>query len=391
MPRIKVVHIITKLELGGAQGNTLYTVENLDRERFEPVLVCGCGGILDAKAEALEQEKNIKVYFVKPLVRELLQFIRDPVALFRIFRILKKEKPDIVHTHSSKAGILGRWAARLAGVPHIVHTYHGFGFHDFMNPLKKWFYIAMEWLTSKITGKFIGVSRENINTMIKYRLAGEKDCVLIHSGIRVSDYRNLKIDKEQKRSELRIPSGDKVVTTVGPFKPQKNLVDFIRVAWLITREIKSIRFLVIGDGMQRPLLEQRIKDLRMGKRMMLLGWRHDIAEILAVTDIFVMTSLWEGLPRSILEAMSSGRPVVANAVDGVREVVEDNVTGFLVEPGDVNTAAERIKTLLKDPTLTGNFGKIAASRMDETFDIDYMVRQQEELYVSLAAGIPDRA
>src|SRR3989339_352800 len=208
MPKLKVAHIITLLELGGAQENTLYTCEHLDSNKFDVLLICGKGGILD------EKTKNINTYFVKALIREINP-ISDLTAFINIYKILKKEKPDIIHTHSSKAGIIGRWAAYFAKVPKKIHTFHGFGFHDFQNFLVKNIYILTERITANITDHFIAVSYENIAKGLKNKIGSEEKYSMIRSGIKLQSY-HLQIDIKKKKQELGI-TDEKVVGMVACF------------------------------------------------------------------------------------------------------------------------------------------------------------------------------
>ncbi|MFN3966196.1 MAG: glycosyltransferase family 4 protein [Endomicrobiia bacterium] len=379
--KIKVAHIITKLELGGAQRNTLYTVQNLDRKNFLPVLISGKGGILDNEAKNL---KDTKLYFLKSLIREINP-LSDILALIALTKILRKEKPDIVHTHSSKAGILGRWASKFSGVPIIIHTFHGFGFNDYQKWFTKNFFILLEKLTAKITNKLIAVSKENIKTALKYKIGTKDKYILIRSGIKLSFYKNLKIDINQKKSELGLPKNSKIITTIGPFKPQKNLTDFIEMAKIVVNYSLTYSpfFLIIGDGEQRKELGLKIKDLNLTEKILLPGWRKDIPELLAITDIFVMTSLWEGLPRAVVEAMVSCKPVVAYSVDGIKDIIVDGKNGFLAKPKDVRTLSEKVIMLLRDEDLAKKLGETGRNSIDESFDIDFMVTQQEKLYQEL--------
>jgi len=394
MKKVKIAHIITMLELGGAQQNTLYTIEHLDRTFFEPVLICGAGGILDEEAKRLP----VKVYFVPHLIREIKP-VYDFIAFLEILRILFIEKPDMVHTHSSKAGVLGRLAAWLTNKicdvqPQIkiIHTFHGFGFNDYQKPSVKKTFVFSEKIAGKITDKFIFVSRDNTTTASGYEIGEENKYILIRSGIKISRYRNVPVS-ERLRDELGIKDNERIITTIGPFKPQKNIIDFIKIARILAEqsstipELKSLKFLVIGDGEQHKILESEIKNSKLTEKVILLGWRKDIPEILARTDIFVMTSLWEGLPRAVVEAMVSGKPVVAYAVDGVREIVKDSLTGYLITPKDVKTAVEKISFLLQKPEWIKQLGKAGEKIIDETFDIDYMVRQQEKLYLELSGKL----
>lgn len=393
MSKIKVAHIITILELGGAQGNTLYTCENLNRDKFDVFLVCGRGGILD------EKTRSLKTYFVKELIREVCP-LYDLLALIKIYRILKKEKPRIVHTHSSKAGILGRWAAwfnnlishyilRVSHRIKIIHTFHGFGFNKYQKSPVRVFFTFLEKITARISDVLIFVSESNLNEAKLKRIGDPRDYLLIRSGIDIDFYRSITVDIERKKREFGIKSDEKVITTIGPFKKQKNLSDFLVVASLLKSRGVKVKFLVVGDGEEREKLKTLTKKLDLENEVFFLGWikqKSELAEILKITDVFVMTSLWEGLPRSILEAIASGVAVCANAVDGVRDVIKDGETGFLSQPFDVSKMASNIDILLSDPELRSkmikNAGKLL-ERSQRCFDINYMVRQQEELYQRL--------
>jgi glycosyltransferase involved in cell wall biosynthesis len=379
MEKIKVCHIITRLELGGAQQNTLFTVAHLDRSRFLPVLVAGSGGILDPEAEKLP---GVAVYFIKSLVRQVRPF-KDLVSLLRLYALLRREKPAIVHTHSSKAGIIGRWAAWLAGVPVIVHTFHGYGFHDFQRKPVKALYVWIERLTGRITDRFIAVAKGDIDKGVSHGIGTRAKYLLIRSGIDTTYYKGISLDRAEKRRSLGITPAAKVVMTVGPFKQQKNLKDFLRAAKAVKEKVAECRFLVVGDGELRPELEALIAELHLGDAVQLPGWRRDVGELLAASDVFCLTSLWEGLPRSILEAMCTGLAVVANAVDGTREIVQDGVSGYLVTPYDTARMADLIVRLLGKPDLARQMGQKGKELIDRQYDIHYMVEQQEQLYSAL--------
>jgi len=206
--------------------------------------------------------------------------------------------------------------------------------------------------------------------------------VLIRSGIKLSVYGNAG-KKEEARKKLGIGPQEKVISTIGPFKPQKNLSDFIEMARLVADSAKQARFIMVGDGQQRRLLEEKTARYSLQEKVSFLGWRDDIPEILSATDVFVMTALWEGLPRSVVEALVSGVPVVAYAVDGTREIIKDGESGFLVKPKDFASLARKVLTLLDDGKTLERMSGAAKGSVDKTFDIEYMVRQQEELYLAL--------
>jgi len=379
---IKVVHIITKLELGGAQQNTLYTVSHLDKGKFIPILITGSEGLLVDDAKRL----GIEAYFLPSLVREINPF-KDITALFDIRRLLRSIKrpsqsPIIVHTHSSKAGIIGRWAAYLAGIPVIIHTYHGYGFNDYQSFLKRRLFVLLERLTARITTRFIAVSKNNIEKGINAGIFRSDDVELIRSGIDISEFSDVKVDKAKKKMELGIEL-DKPVSMIGAcFKPQKAPLDFVKAAHLVCQKMSDVRFVVAGDGELRPPMEELINNLGLKDKIKLLGFRMDIPEIMKCLDVFVLTSLWEGLPKVIVQAIAAGIPIVATEVDGSSEVIKNGVNSFLVKPGDVEGIAEKVMNILQKPKDFKFEISDLKSILDE-FDINLMVKKQEKLYEAL--------
>ncbi len=378
--RYHVLHAITKLELGGAQENTLYTLQNLSRERYNLFLAANDEGILIEKAKEL---RGVKTFFIPELIRPINP-IKDLIALLRLFRFCKREKIDIIHTHSSKAGILGRWAARLAKVPIITHTIHGWGFYPGQNPLKRGLFIFLERMTGRITDRLIAVSRANIKTGIENRIGEKEKYTLIRSGIKLLEFQNVEGNIAEKKKELGLEEDTKVVAMIACFKPQKAPLDFIRVAKRVIEKKPKTQFLLIGDGELKAAIERLIKELNLEKKVILTGWRRDIPQILKVIDVLALTSRWEGLPRVFPEAMASGLPIVATEVDGAPEAVEEGVNGFLVSVGDIEGMAERIITLLDNPERAEGMGRKGREKVFPEFDIDLMVKKIDNLYQELA-------
>ena len=397
---VPVVHIITKLELGGAQQNTLFTLAHLDRGRFVPHLLAGCGGLLDEEAR---RSDGLRTTGVPSLVREISPWrdLRAVLALWRqLVRIRRNAGPVmIVHTHSSKAGILGRWAAWLAGASAIIHTYHGFGFHDEQPRwMRRWF-IWLEKLTASVTDGVIVVSRANqrrgdacglFGPPGFHKVAGRPPAILIRSGIDFAAFQSAGRERgadavhcrNDLRKELRLSPDALVVLTVACLKPQKAPDDIVAVAGRVLRRVPGAVFLIAGDGELRPELEAMIRADGLEEQVILLGWRRDIPRLLRAADLFLLTSRWEGLPRAILEALLAGLPVVATAADGVTDVVQDGVNGYVVPIGDVERIADRLIVLLQTPELRKRMS-IAAEALPVEFEIHTMVRQQEALYSDL--------
>ncbi|HAM35881.1 MAG TPA: hypothetical protein DEB40_08420 [Elusimicrobia bacterium] len=379
--RIKVAHIVTRLDLGGAQQNTLHTVKNLDPRRFEALLVCGPGGSLDADVKswpAGEPRRFVVADLVRPVSPR-----QDLRAFLALRRILRAERPLVAHTHSSKAGILGRLAAWSAGVRVIVHTYHGFGFHDRQPWWLKSLYVAAERLCCAVSDALIFVSRSNWDYARRHHLGKASRYALIRSGISLSDFPSRGCDAGRKKESLGLPAQARLVLSVGNLKPQKNPLDFLAAARMVSASRKDAAFVFVGDGPLRERLSGEADAAGLKERFLLPGWRRDVPELLAAADVFVMTSLWEGLPRALVEAMKSGVAPVCYATDGVTDLIRDGVNGFAVKQGDVPALARRVLELLGDESLRRKMGEAAASGIDESFDIDRMVRQQEELYLLL--------
>jgi len=370
---LRVLHVITRLELGGAQRNTLHTVAHLDRREFSPALAWGPGGILDREAESLE---DVRLHPVPRLVRKIRP-VSDAQALAALRRVMRRERPHIVHTHSSKAGILGRLAARLEGVPAIVHTVHGFGFTPLQPAPVRALFLALERLAARWTTHVVTVSRADYRRGVELGLFGPEEATVIRSGIRLGDYAAAS-GGDGIRRDLGIPGGAILVTQVGNFKPQKAPLDFVRMAVRVAAVLPQVHFLMTGEGPLRTRAETMAGEAGLAERFHFTGWRDDIPAVFDATDLAVLSSRHEGLPRAVVEALAAGVPVVATAVDGTPEVLRDGVDGYVVPPADVERLAERVLRLARDTGLRRGMGR-APRNLDE-FDIDSMVRKQEDLY-----------
>ena len=378
---VPVVHVITMLELGGAQQNTLHTVASLDRARFAPQLVCGPGGMLDDEARALP---DVPVHFVPDLVRPVKprRDMRAVRAVTEILRAARADGPAIVHTHSSKAGIVGRTAARRAGVRPCVHSIHGFGHAAFRRGWVRRLALAAERRQARWTDAFISVSRRNLEEGEQLGLLGDARREVIRSGIDLADFGRADALRAGARRELGLPDDAPVVGMIACLKPQKAPLDFVELAAGVLARRPDARFFLAGDGELRPEVEARVRELGLGDRFQLLGWRRDVPALLGALDLLVLTSRWEGLPRVCPQAMAAGRAVVATAVDGTPEAIVDGRNGYLVEPGDVPAAVERVARLLDDTDLRERFARAGREAVAE-FDQDLMVRAQETLYDEL--------
>ena len=377
---MKILHVITKLELGGAQQNTLYTCRELARRGHDVTLASGRGGVLDDEAIG----SSFDFVGLDHLRREVSP-VNDARALVELIRLVRRLRPDVIHTHSSKAGALGRWAGWAGGARRIVHTVHGWSFAEHMPRASRSIYRIVEHLCAPVTDHFVSVSRADLERGIRLGIVGAGRGSVIRSGFNLSEFDASGPGRDDIRREWGVGPDDVLVVNVSNFKPQKAPLDFVRAAGKAGREESRLRFAFVGDGELRPQVEAAVRDEGLGSRMVLAGWRRDIPEILRAADVVALTSLWEGLPRTVVQARACSRPVVATAVNGTPEVVEDGVTGFLLPPHDIAGFARAFVRLARDPELRAALGARSAIGLDE-FDATVMVSRQESLYRILLKG-----
>jgi glycosyltransferase involved in cell wall biosynthesis len=373
-PRIRVVHMITKLELGGAQLNTLYTVEHLDPVRFDAYLLCGPGGML--KSRMVDRERLI---YVPALGREIRPG-RDLQALLQLVRLLRSIRPQIVHTHSSKAGILGRVAARLARVPVVVHSVHGFSFSPLQPFFTRNFFRLAEKACRPLTDHFVFVAQADIDRARELKLVGE-NVSLIRSGFPMEKFL-ARGDAQAARARFNLPADAFVCGTIAPFKEQKGLLRLVRIAARVIARNPAVFFVIAGDGELRPQLEAEIERFGIAGHFRLPGFVRDVENAMDGFDIGVSTALWEGLPQSLVQLRLKKKALVASDIPGNREVVRESENGFLVPGDDPEPFAAAILRLAADPGLRRRLENFSAEAFDE-WSADVMVAHQEELYQRL--------
>jgi len=374
MKKIKVVHIITKLELGGAQINTIYTYENLNLEEFETYLVCGPGGVLIDKIE-----KRERFIIIKDLQREIRP-VKDLKTFFQVFKVLKKINPDIVHTHSSKAGIMGRMTAFILKVPVIIHSVHGFSFSPFHSLFKRNFFLVAEKIVSKLTTHFVFVSKDDIKVAKQKKLVKD-NYTLIRSGFQKMKFLKKNSNLASIRKKYNIKDKDFVCGVIAPFKPQKGLFHLIEIASMVLEKRKNVVFFIAGDGKLREEIEHRLKKRGILENFRLPGFIFDIENAIDIFDIGISTALWEGLPQSLIQMRLKKKSIVASNISGNVEVIKHNKNGFLVDVFDYRKFSEKILFLInneKERERLSNFKEDFSE-----WDADFMVKAQERLYLLL--------
>ena len=381
------VHIITRLELGGAQLATLYEVAHSRFGVAPNYLVYGPGGLLDAEARTLPKEQV--VCMEAPSLGRSIAPGRDAAAVWQLTRVLQKirslhpTRRLLVHTHSSKAGVLGRMAARAAGAECVVHSIHGFGHHPEVMAWPKWRALwGVEYAMAQLTDGFTADSAANIAQGHAEGIIRDQPAQVVRCGIDVNDFERPKRPPAEVRAALSIPEDHALVLQVCCLKPQKDPAAFVRLAVQLRSRFPRTTYLLAGDGELRPALERAIVQGGVQDTVRLLGWRRDVPDLLHACDLVVLTSLWEGLPQVFPQAMAASKPIVATAVDGAPEAVVPGENGFLVAPRDPAALASAVTQLLADANLRRSMGKNGQARA-AAFSQEAMVRTLDEFYATL--------
>jgi glycosyltransferase involved in cell wall biosynthesis len=359
---LRVMFVITCMPVGGAETLLVELIRRMNRERFSPQLCCL--KYLGPMGEVLAREI--------PTFTGLLANKYDFAVLGRLTRLMRREEIDAVVTVGTGGDKMfwGRLAGRLARVPVICSALHSTGLPDHVELPNR--------LLSPITDAFIAVAQSHGRYLAEHEGCPVRKIRVIPNGVDLDRFRPLPADP-RFRAELGIPPGTPVAGIVAALRPEKNHELFLESARLVGKEIPRARFLVVGDGPQRAGLEKRAAELGVADAVQFLGTRHDVAEVLSLVDVFVLTSHMEANPVSILEAMACEKPVVATSVGSVPENVLDGRTGYLAEPGDARRIADRVIRLLRDPALAAEMGRAARRHVAQHASSDRMVEGYQDL------------
>lgn len=381
---MKIAHVITRLIIGGAQENTILTCQGLARRGHQVTLIAGPEtgpeGSLWPRAEKLSG-RLIRVDSLRRSIKPLGE-LRCGRALTALFR---KDRFDVVHTHSSKAGIIGRYAARRAGTPLVVHTIHGMSFNRTQPAAVQWFYRMLERRAGRWTDAFVSVADAMTRQAVAAGLADAARFVTIRSGMETGLYGRRPADREAVRAEWNIPNGAVVVGTVARLFRNKGYEHLLAALPEVTAACPDVRFVWVGDGANRGQYEARLVRMNLRDRVHLTGLVHpgEIPRLMNGFDILVHASMWEGLARSLVQASLTEVPVVSFDNDGAPEVVQDGRTGYLVPVGNTQVLADRIVKLATNPDQRREMGRAAREACLGEFDHETMVQRLDELYGEL--------
>jgi glycosyltransferase involved in cell wall biosynthesis len=319
------------------------------------------------------------------VIRREIRPVWDLGGLVRLTKFLRSEPYQIVHTHTSKAGFVGRLAARLAGVPVIVHTAHGFAFHEDSPASVRRFYSALERLASRWCDRIVTVSEFHRTWAIELRICSPRRIIAIPNGI-AEVVRNREVGLAEVRREMGARHGDLVILSMARLAPDKGLEYLIEAAAILPRTGRRIRIVIAGDGPERDRLEQLAAHLGVTDRVVFLGFREDVGDLLAASDLVVLTSLREGLSIALLEAMAAGKPIIATSIGSQREVASRADMARLVRPADTLALSEAIVRLAGDEALMARLGASARAVYESHYTENRMLRSYRQLYFDLLSA-----
>jgi len=377
MARVKVLLVITRMSLGGAPRHVLSLALGLNRDRYEVWIAAGPEDKGEGSLIEEAESSGVQLVLIPGLKRDLSPS-NDLKAFFGIYRLMLSERFHIVHTHTSKAGVLGRLAGRLAGVPASVHTFHGNIFEGFFGPVASSLFLLLERAMAKFTDRFVAISRRNLSYFVRRGIAPWEKFRLIYNGVDLERFRP--VDKGAARRALGLSQGP-VVGTVAALVPVKGLEYLLEAAHIVRSEVPEVVLTIAGGGALEGTLRRRAKDL--GVEVRFLGPREDVSLVLSALDVFVLPSLSEGMGLSLMEAMAAGLPVVATEVGGVPELVVDGETGVLVPPGDPDALAGAILDCIGDREKAVEMGRRGKERVCALFSLPRMIQEHEALYEEL--------
>jgi glycosyltransferase involved in cell wall biosynthesis len=391
--RVKILRVIARLNMGGPALHVAYLTAGLRERGYDTTLVAGSLARGEDSMAFVAEGRDVEIVRIDELGREISP-LRDLAATLRLARLIRRERPDILHTHTAKAGTVGRVAALLAGrrrPPIVVHTFHGHVLRGYFGPVRSLVFRLLErWLAAHTTA-LIAVSPQVRDDLVDLHVAPPDRFAVIRLGIeldeRVDGVQNGRLES---RRYLGIPPDRFAVGWIGRMTAVKRTDDVLLAFKRLRDEGVDAVLCLVGDGPDRVQLERRAHELGVMRDTLFLGYQEDVAPFYAAFDALVLPSSNEGTPVSAIEALAAGRPVVATRVGGVPDVVEEGKDGFLVEPGATDELADRLGQLARDPELREQMGRAGRERVLPRYSVDRLVDDVDRLYRSLLSEVDAR-
>jgi glycosyltransferase involved in cell wall biosynthesis len=383
---IKVLRVIARLNVGGPALHVAYLTAGLADRGYETTLVAGTLARGEESMASVSEGRGVHIETLPALHREIGP-LRDAQAILRLARLIKQERPTILHTHTAKAGAVGRIAALLAGSarpPIVVHTFHGHVLRGYFNPLTTLGFRTLERWLARVTTALVAVSPEVRDDLVKLRVAPASKFTVVRLGIELDERTGSDDDiRAETRRQLGVAQDAFVVGWVGRMTAVKRTDDVVRaLRGLVDRGVDA-HLCLVGDGPDRDHLERYAHELGVVKRCLFVGYQEDVARFYSAIDALLLPSVNEGTPVSVIEALAAQRPAVATRVGGTPDVIRDGVDGFLVEVGDADALSERLAQLANDPERRARMGADGRERVLGRYAVERLVDDIDRLYRSL--------
>lgn len=379
---IRVMRVIARLNVGGPAIHVSLLAAGLRDTQFQTTLVTGVLGPDEADMSYLAAERGVEPVIIPTLQREIAP-LDDLKTLVRLVRLMRREKPHIVHTHTAKAGLVGRLAARLAGVPVIVHTFHGHVFHGYFSAAKTRLFIWLERAAARLSDLTLTISEGLRDDLIRYRIAPPSRIRVLPLGLNLQPFAESVHLKGRFRGNLGLSTNIRLIGIIGRLVPVKNHRLFLEAARRVYQALPETYFVIVGGGECQPELEALTRELGLTNMVYFAGWRQDLPAIYADLDLVVISSNNEGTPVSLIEAMAAGVPVVSTAVGGVPDLLCQGEMGTLVQPGDADALAAAMIDMLRSPDPART--KVAQRHALEQYGIERLIADIRAVYGDLLA------
>ncbi len=385
---IRILRIIARLNIGGPAIHVTLLTKKLAPPDYESILLCGTIGETEGDMTYYAAQHDVEPRIMPELGREISP-VRDLLTIWKLYRIIREIKPDIVHTHTAKAGFVGRLAAKLAGVPVIVHTFHGHVFRGYFNETTTRLFILLERIAASVSDTVItlteGLRRELAD---EFKITRRSRITVLPLGFDLEPFTKLPRKSGTFREKYGIPADAPLIGLIGRLVPVKNHALFLSAAAKLQERLPGARFVLVGDGELRAEIEAQIDALGLRDCVTITGWIEDTTPAYAALDALAISSVNEGTPVTVIEALAAGVPVVATAVGGVPDLLDQGQLGMLVPSGDGDALADAMFTLITAPPSAEQIAQTQALMLDR-YGIDRLVRDLDSVYRGLlrAKGI----
>ncbi len=383
MNKIKIAQVITRMDWGGSPDIVRIICENLDRNKYEIKFITGPTRYPSAKTKKFFEKFKDNIITVPSLKRNINP-VFDLAALISLYRIFKQEKFDLVHTHTAKAGILGRIAARLSRVRRILHTSHGHNFYGYFGSVISWIIVVLERYVANFTKKIVTLTELERKDLLKFKVIEDAKISVVNTAVEWDKHKGLNdLERLRRREQFGIAQDALLIGMVGRLECIKGVEFFMNAAELLVKKLKNVKFILVGEGILRKELEERAKKVGLQGKITFTGWRDDVLEIISCLDVLVLPSLNEAVGLVLIEAQGLGVPVVATKVGGIPEVVENGKSGILVPPADSRALAEALEELILDKEKRERIAEFAKNYVKDKYSVKDLIEKISALYEGL--------